>query len=45
MHHVVDRENLYEDVIDMYREDDIVEDYPVVVKYKGEKPTDDGGVQ
>ena len=37
MHHVVDRENLYEDVIDMYREGDIVEDYPLVVKYKGEK--------
>ena len=45
MHHVVDRENLYEDVIDMYREGDIVENYPLVVKYKGEKAIDDGGIQ
>ena len=45
MHHVVNRENLYEDVIDMYREGDIVENYPLVVKYKGEKAIDDGGVQ
>ena len=45
MHHVVDRENWYEDVIDMYREGDIVEYYPLVVKYKGKKAIDDGGVQ
>ena len=41
VHHVVDCENLYEDVIDMYHEGDIVEDYPLVVKYKGEKAIDD----
>ncbi len=42
---VVDRDNLYEDVIDMYGEGEVVQDYPLVVKYRGEKAIDYGGVQ
>ena len=43
--HIVDRENLYEDVLDMHREGGVVGEYPLSVKYKGENAVDDGGVQ
>ena len=42
---IVDRENLYNDVLSMYKEGDIVCEYPLFVKYKGENALDDGGVQ
>ena len=41
----IDRSNLFEDVIDMYREGEIVGEYPIFVEYKGEKGYDDGGVR
>ncbi len=34
---IVDRNNIYEDVIDMYSEGEIVGEYPLVIKYKGEQ--------
>ena len=40
----VDRDNLYEDVIDMYREGDVVGEYPMFVRYKNENAIDEGGV-
>ncbi len=42
---IVDRNNIYEDVIDMYSEGEIVGEYPLVIKYKGEQAVDQGGVQ
>ena len=41
----IDRANVYEDVIDMYREGDIVGEYPLCIKYNGEDAVDQGGVQ
>ena len=41
----IDRANLYEDVLDVYREGDIVQEYPLFIKYEGEKAVDEGGVQ
>ncbi len=32
---IVDRNNIYEDVIDMYSEGEIVGEYPLVIKYVG----------
>ncbi len=42
---IVDRNNIYEDVIDMYSEGEIVGEYPLMIKYKGEQAVDQGGVQ
>lgn len=41
----VDRDNVYEDVIEMYRTDDIVAEYPIKIQYSDEQAYDDGGVQ
>lgn len=42
---VVDRNNIYEDVIDIYRSGDIVGECPIHIKYSGEEAIDYGGVQ
>ena len=43
--HKVDRSNIYEDVLDLYREGSIVGEHPILIKYVGEKGVDEGGVQ
>lgn len=43
--HKVDRSNIYEDVLDLYREGAVVGEYPIFVKYVGEQGVDEGGVQ
>ena len=45
LRHVIDRTNLYEDVVDMYREGEIVGEYPLYTKFQGEQAVDEGGVQ
>ena len=42
--HEVDRNNLFEDVIDLYGEGEIVGEYPIFVKYKDEIGIDEGGL-
>ena len=42
---IIDHENLYNDVLSMYQEGDVVYEYPFFVKYKDENAVDDGGVQ
>ena len=42
---IIDRENLYNDVLSMYQEGGVVCEHPLFVKYKGENALDDGGVQ
>ena len=41
----VNRSNIFEDVIDMYREGDIVGEFPIYIIYEGERGVDEGGVQ
>ena len=41
---IIDRGNVYEDVVDMYREGEIVGECPINIKFAGEKAVDDGGV-
>lgn len=41
----VDRDNIYEDVVDMYRSGDIVGECPIHIKYSTEEALDYGGVQ
>ena len=43
--HTIDCTNIYEDVLDLYREGSIVGEYPITVTYVGEKGVDEGGVQ
>lgn len=43
--YTVDRDNIYEDVVDMYRTGDIVGECPIKIKYSDEQAIDDGGVQ
>ena len=42
---IIDRDNIFEDVVDMYRTGDIIEEFPIEIKYSDEKALDDGGVQ
>ena len=42
---IVDRNNVYEDVIDMYRCGDIVGECPIHIKFSSEEGLDYGGVQ
>lgn len=42
--HEVKRANLYEDAIALYREENIMQEYPFWIKFKGEKAVDCGGV-
>ena len=42
---IINRENLYNDVLSMYQEDGVVCKYPLFIKYKGENAVDDRGVQ
>lgn len=41
---VVDRDNVYEDVIDMYKCGEIVGECPINIKFSGEDALDYGGV-
>ena len=43
--HLIERTNVYEDVIDLYREGDIVGEYPIFISFRGELGVDDGGAQ
>jgi hypothetical protein len=43
--HTIDRDNIYEDVLDIYRSGEIVGEYPIEIKYTAERAIDDGGVQ
>ena len=45
LRHVIDRTNVYEDVVDMYREGEVVGEYPLYIKFQGEQAVDKGGVQ
>ena len=42
--HIITRQNLYEDVIDLYREGEVVGEYPITISFLGEIGVDDGGV-
>ena len=41
----IDRTNVYEDVLDLYKEGEVVGEYPVFIKFVGEQAVDQGGVQ
>jgi hypothetical protein len=41
----VDRDNVFEDVMDMYRSGEIIGECPIKMKYGDEQAIDDGGVQ
>ena len=41
----VDRNNVYEDVIDLYRSGEIIGEFPIDIRYSGEMAVDEGGVQ
>ena len=43
--HVIDRDNVYEDVTDMYQSGEIVGECPIFIKFSGEEALDYGGVQ
>lgn len=43
--HTIDRANLYEDVLELYRNSGIANECPIYIKYKGEAAVDAGGVQ
>lgn len=42
---IVDRNNVFEDVLDMYRIGEVLGECPIKIKYGGEQAIDDGGVQ
>ena len=41
----VDRDNIFEDVLDMYRTGEVLGECPIKIKYGDESAIDDGGVQ
>lgn len=43
--HVIDHSNVYEDVVDLYRESEVVGEYPLSIKFQDEQAVDQGGVQ
>ena len=43
--HTIDRSNVFEDVLDLYRQGSIVGEDPICIKYVGEMGVDEGGVQ
>ena len=46
--HQIDRSNVYEDVLNLYKANEIINECPILsifIKYVGEKAVDDGGVQ
>jgi len=45
MEHVIDRANLYSEVLDLYRAGRIVDECPMYIKFKDEAAIDAGGVQ
>ena len=42
--HLIDRARVYEEVIDLYQNDDILKEFPIYIKFKGEMAVDHGGV-
>ena len=42
--HMVDRENVFEDVIDLYRQGEVVGEYPIKIEFFGEIAVDFGGL-
>ena len=45
MEHTIDRANIYEDVMELYRHSRIVNECPIYIKFKDEAAIDGGGVQ
>ena len=45
MEHIIDRADLYKNVLDLYRDGGIVDECPIYIKYKDEAAIDGGGVQ
>ena len=43
--HEVTRNNIFEDVLALYKKGKIIDEYPIFIKYKDEMAVDDGGVQ
>ena len=43
--HTVDRGSLYDDVLKLYKEGNITNEYPIYIRFKGEIAVDVGGVQ
>lgn len=43
--HIISRNNVYNDVISLYREDEIIGEYPITISFIGELAVDLGGVQ
>ena len=42
--HEIERKNIFEDVVDLYR-GEIISEYPIFIEYKGEQGVDDGGLR
>lgn len=42
---IIDRDNIYEDVMDLYKIGEILGECPINIKYSDEQAIDDGGVQ
>ena len=40
--HIIVKNNVCKDVIDMYHEGDVVGEYPLFIKFKNEKAFDEG---
>ena len=43
--HFIDRATVYEDVINVYRDDEITKECPIYIEFVGEMAVDYGGVQ
>lgn len=43
--HCIERRKVYQDVLDLYRENEIVNECPIYITFKGERAVDNGGVQ
>lgn len=42
--HLIDRTKVYEEVINLYQNDEILKEFPIYIKFKGEVAIDHGGV-
>ena len=42
--HVIDRTKVYEEVINLYQNDEVLTEFPIYIKFKGEIAVDQGGV-
>lgn len=43
--HLIDRTKVYEEVIDLYQNDELLKEFPMYIKFRGEMAIDHGGVQ